>query len=106
MGAQAKLRYRCARRTRAARPSAPIHGWPLHLPWLQGRIFAEWFKGGRTNIAYNCLDRHVKEGHGAQPCFLFEGNDPGRDGVMTYEEVLKVGRQAVFVGVGVRACVG
>ena len=60
-------------------------------PWLQGRIFAEWFKGGRTNIAYNCLDRHVKEGHGAQPCFLFEGNDPGRDGVMTYEEVLKVG---------------
>ncbi|KAL4458768.1 hypothetical protein ABPG75_013633 [Micractinium tetrahymenae] len=55
----------------------------------KGPISTEWFKGGRTNIAYNCLDRHVKEGHGAQPCFLFEGNDPGRDGVVTYEEVLK-----------------
>ncbi|PSC76405.1 acetyl-synthetase [Micractinium conductrix] len=55
----------------------------------KGPIFAEWFKGGKTNIAYNCLDRHVKEGHGAQPCFLFEGNDPGRDGVITYEQVLK-----------------
>lgn len=42
----------------------------------------------------------MKEGHGAQPCFLFEGNDPGRDGVMTYEEVLKVGWRA-----GARGCV-
>ena len=32
----------------------------------------------------------MQEGHGAQPCFLFEGNDPGRDGVITYEQVLKV----------------
>jgi acetyl-CoA synthetase len=58
---------------------------------MQGPIFAEWFKGGRTNIAYNCLDRHVSAGHGDQPCFLFEGNDPGNDGMMTYAEVLKVG---------------
>lgn len=33
---------------------------------LQGPIFTEWFKGGKTNIAYNCLDRHVKEGYGDQ----------------------------------------
>lgn len=62
---------------------------------MQGPIFAEWFKGGRTNIAYNCLDRHVSAGHGGQPCFLFEGNDPGNDGMMTYAEVLKVGWAAV-----------
>lgn len=80
---------------RAAAPAPPWAALGPHLVppprrLLQGKIFAEWFKGGRTNIAYNCLDRHVKEGHGAQPCFLFEGNDPGREGVMTYEEVLKV----------------
>ncbi|KAI7846128.1 hypothetical protein COHA_000389 [Chlorella ohadii] len=55
----------------------------------KGPIFTEWFKGGKTNIAYNCLDRHVKEGYGDQDCFLFEGNDVGRDGRMTYAEVLK-----------------
>ena len=55
---------------------------------MQGRVFSEWFRGGRTNVCYNCLDRHVAAGHGAQRCLLFEGNDPGRDGVMTYAEVL------------------
>lgn len=25
----------------------------------KGRIFTEFFKGGKTNVAYNCLDRFV-----------------------------------------------
>ena len=25
-----------------------------------GKIFTEWFKGGTTNIAYNCLDRNIQ----------------------------------------------
>ena len=25
-----------------------------------GKIFTSWFKGGTTNIAYNCLDRNIK----------------------------------------------
>ena len=33
--------------------------------------------------------RLVQAGHGDQVCFLFEGNEPGRQGVMTYGEVLK-----------------
>ena len=47
------------------RISPPMHRTP---PLLQGPIFTEWFKGGKTNIAYNCLDRHVKEGYGDQVC--------------------------------------
>lgn len=54
----------------------------------KGRVVSEWFQGGRTNICYNALDRHVKAGHGDQVCFLFEGNDPGRDAKMTYKQVL------------------
>jgi len=54
----------------------------------QGPIYSSWFHGGRTNITYNALDRHVTAGHGDQDCFLFEGNDPGRDGKMTYKQVL------------------
>ena len=54
----------------------------------KGKIFTEWFRGGRTNIAYNCLDRHIAEGRGDQTAILWEGNDPGHDRKMTYQEVL------------------
>ncbi len=66
----------------------PPQPHPCCIPIAQGRVFSEWFRGGRTNVCYNCLDRHVAAGHGSQTCFLFEGNDPGRDGRMTYSEVL------------------
>lgn len=54
-----------------------------------GRIFTEWFKGAQTNLAYNCLDRHIQAGHGDRPCFLFEGNDPGQERVLTYAQTLQ-----------------
>ena len=54
-----------------------------------GKIEVEYFKGGRTNMAYNCLDRHVKDGHGNQPCFLWEGNELDQSCSMTYKEVLE-----------------
>ena len=34
------------------------------------------FTGGRLNMSYNCLDRHVADGHGDQVAFLWEG-EPG-----------------------------
>ncbi len=33
-----------------------------------------WFTGGRTNAAFNELDRHVLAGHGAEAAFIFEGD--------------------------------
>lgn len=56
------------------RPTHPF-AWQWHV---QGPIFAEWFKGGKTNIAYNCLDRHVKEGFGDQ---VGRAGGKGRGGV-------------------------
>ncbi len=38
----------------------------------RGRVSTRIFTGGRTNIAFNCLDRHVEAGRGSQPCFLWE----------------------------------
>lgn len=49
----------------------------------------EYFMGGKTNVAYNCLDRHVKEGRGDQPCFLWEGNELDQSRAMTYQQVLE-----------------
>jgi acetyl-CoA synthetase len=34
-----------------------------------------WFQEGKTNISYNCLDRHLAE-KGAQTAVIFEPNDP------------------------------
>jgi acetyl-CoA synthetase len=55
----------------------------------EGAIESTWFRGGTTNLCHNALDVHVAAGHGAQAAFLFEGNDPGRDGAVTYAEALK-----------------
>ena len=38
----------------------------------RGRVSTSVFAGARTNIAFNCLDRHVEAGRGGQPCFLWE----------------------------------
>ena len=41
----------------------------------EGKVESKWFDGGKTNICYNALDRHVKAGHGDQICFHHEGNE-------------------------------
>ncbi|GBF92828.1 hypothetical protein Rsub_05447 [Raphidocelis subcapitata] len=79
-----------------------------HTSWnfdvRKGPIHIEWFKGGLTNICYNALDRHVQEGNGDRPCFLWEGNEPSDDSVMSYKQVLdEVCRMANYLrslGVG------
>ena len=52
----------------------------------KGPISIKWFLGGKTNITYNCLDRHL-EAKGDQPALLWEGNDPSEDRVLTYRQV-------------------
>jgi len=34
---------------------------------------AKWFSGGELNACYNCVDRHVESGHGAQTAIVWEG---------------------------------
>ena len=40
-------------------------------------------------MCYNCLDVHVAAGHGDDTCFLWEGNEPGRDRKYSYSQVLE-----------------
>ncbi len=39
----------------------------------KGPIKIEWFIGGETNLCYNAVDRHVKNGLGGKVAFLYEG---------------------------------
>jgi len=47
---------------------------------------AEWFKGAKVNVAYNCLDRHLEK-RGDQTAIIWEGDDPGEDRHITYREL-------------------
>jgi len=48
-----------------------------------------WFAGGKLNVSYNCLDRHVEAGHGAQTALIWEGNDPQESRQLSYAELLQ-----------------
>ena len=51
-----------------------------------GPISIEWFKGGKTNITSNCLDRHL-ETRADQTAIIWEGNEPGTNRTLTYREL-------------------
>lgn len=49
--------------------------------------FYKWFDGSRTNLSYNCLDRHVEEGRGDKVAIHWEG-EPGDSRDITYRQLL------------------
>ncbi len=55
------------------------------LDWSKAP-FAKWFVGGRLNVAYNCVDRHVEDGLGDKVAFHFVG-EPGDTRTITYAEL-------------------
>ncbi len=52
------------------------------------RPYAKWFLGGRLNIAYNCVDRHVERGLGGKVAYYWEGEAEGERRAITYSELL------------------
>ncbi|MDF2075600.1 acetate--CoA ligase, partial [Pseudomonas mendocina] len=50
----------------------------------QGR--AEWFRGGKLNVAYNCIDRHLEK-RGEQIAIIWEGDNPAESAHITYNKL-------------------
>jgi acetyl-CoA synthetase len=50
--------------------------------------FARWFEGGKLNVSYNCLDRHVGAGLGDRVAYYWEG-EPGDRRTITYSQLLE-----------------
>ena len=77
--------------------SAP---WNAVCEWKSP--FSKWFIGGKLNVAYNCLDRHVEAGRGSKVAIHWEG-EPGDTRTITYADLLdEVQRFAnVLKGLGV-----
>jgi len=58
---------------------------PFHTVLEWKPPFARWFIEGRTNLSYNCLDRHL-EARADKPALLWEG-EPGDRRSITYREL-------------------
>jgi acetyl-CoA synthetase len=48
----------------------------------------KWFEGGKLNVCYNCVDRHL-ETRGDQVAIIWEGDDPDIDKSITYSELFE-----------------
>jgi len=78
--------------------------WKKILQWKPP--FAKWFVGGKLNVSYNCLDRHLEGEHAwrrNKAAIIWEG-EPGDTRVLTFgelhREVCKFAN--VLKGLGVR----
>ncbi len=87
----------------------PIGFWGEHgmrIDWLKpysqvkatsfapGQVSIEWFGDGTTNVAMNCIDRHLST-RGDKVAILWEGDDPSEQRAITYRELYtEVGRFA------------
>jgi len=58
--------------------------WDTVLEWNEP--FAKWFVGGKINISYNCLDRHLTTHRRDKIAFIWEG-EPGEQRTLTYAEL-------------------
>jgi acetyl-CoA synthetase len=47
-----------------------------------------WFKGGVTNLSYNCVDYHVKRGRGNHAAIIWENGEGLPTRVLTYNQLL------------------
>jgi len=50
--------------------------------------FFKWFKGGVTNLSYNCVDYHVKKGKGNRAAIIWESGEKEATRVLTYNQLL------------------
>jgi len=60
--------------------------WKKALEWKPP--YAKWFVGGKLNVAYNCLDRHVTTSRRTKAALIWEG-EPGDTRTLTYWDLYR-----------------
>ena len=61
--------------------------WHETFNWDLENYRFRWFAGGRTNLCYNCLDRHVRDGHEGKPAIVWWSEGAEQRRVITYGEL-------------------
>jgi acetyl-CoA synthetase len=49
--------------------------------------YAKWYLGGKLNVCYNCVDRHVEAGRGDKVAYYWEGEPVDERRVITFKEL-------------------
>jgi acetyl-CoA synthetase len=69
-----------------------------HQPWQTivssdfSKASASWFTGGKLNVAFNCIDRHLEK-RADQTAIIWEGDEPIDDKSISYQELyIQVGK--------------
>jgi acetyl-CoA synthetase len=60
-------------------PFTELYEWKLP--------YAKWYLGGKLNVAYNCVDRHVEAGLGDKVAYYWEGEPEGERRTITFGEL-------------------
>src|SRR5256714_2602717 len=51
--------------------------------------YAKWYLGGKLNVCFNCVDRHVEAGAGGVVAYHWEGEPEGETRTITYADLQK-----------------
>ena len=65
--------------------------WDTTFQWTN-KPFFQWFTGGKFNIVYNCLDRHMQTERRTKVAYYWEADD-GVTRTLTYEQLYKMTNQ-------------
>jgi len=61
--------------------------WDKVLAWDFNEAKIEWFKGGKINVSYNCLDRHIKTDRKNKAALMWVGEPVNESRTYTYIEL-------------------
>ncbi|MCK5281990.1 MAG: acetate--CoA ligase [Nanoarchaeota archaeon] len=62
--------------------------WDTVFTWDKEKVNFTWFAGGKTNVSYNCLDRHLEK-RGDQIAIIWQGEPEEDVQKITYKELHK-----------------
>jgi acetyl-CoA synthetase len=60
-------------------PFSQLYEWELP--------YAKWYLGGKLNVCFNCVDRHVEQGLGDKPAYYWEGEPEDDRRVVTFADL-------------------
>src|SRR6266513_2856947 len=49
--------------------------------------YAKWYLGGKLNVCFNCVDRHVEAGNGGKVAYYWEGEPEGERRELTFADL-------------------
>ena len=62
--------------------------WNKVWNWDFSKADISWYEGAELNACYNCVDRHVDNGHGNETALIWEGNDSSESKKLSYNDLL------------------